>query len=153
MKIIIGRWWVGAIALLIVGCAAQSGGGGGSLKAGMTTDQAVEAMGQPDLKDNVPDANHNGPALLRYTWLSAGEAAVFGPDMRVANIVNVGPSASTLSEAAQQGQMKPAFDPIQTPFDYVFYPFKAAFVYLAAGLNCIGGGGCHTPQLPPVDRG
>ena len=54
MRIIIRRWCLGALALLIVGCAAQSGGGGGTLKAGMTTDQAIEAMGQPDLKDNVP---------------------------------------------------------------------------------------------------
>jgi hypothetical protein len=143
---------LGALALFMVGCAAQSGGGG-NLKNGMTTDQAVEAMGQPDLKDNVPDVNHTGPALLRYTWLSAGEAAVFGPDMRVANIVNVGPSPASMTEAAQQEQIKPAFDPIQTPLDYVFYPFKAAIVYIGAGLNCVGGGGCHTPQLPPVDRG
>lgn len=141
---------MGALVLLIVGCAAQSGGDGGGLKAGMTTDQAVAAMGQPDLKDSVPAPNNQGPALLRYTWLNAGEAAVFGPDNRVANIVNVGPTPATLTEAAQQEQMKPAFDPIQTPFDYLFYPFKAAFVYFAAGLNCIGGGGCHAPQLPPV---
>jgi len=119
----------------------------------MSTDQAVEAMGQPDLKDNIADPNHTGPALLRYTWLSAGEAAVFSPDMRVATIVNVGSSAPTLSETAQQEQMRPSFDPIQTPFDYLFYPFKAAFVYLGAGLNCVGGGGCHTPQLPRVAPG
>jgi hypothetical protein len=153
MRIIVRRWWLGALALLIVGCAAQSGSGTGTLKAGMTTDQTVEAMGQPDLKDNVPSANNNGPALLRYTWLNAGEAAIFGPDMRVANIVNVGPSPATLAEAQEQQQPKPPFDPIQTPLDYFFYPVKAAFVYIGAGLNCVGGGGCHTPKLPPVDRG
>ncbi len=60
---------------------------------------------------------------------------MFGPDMRVATIVNVGPTPATLSEVAQQEQMKPAFDPIQTPFDYIFYPFKAAFVYFGAGLE------------------
>lgn len=119
----------------------------------MTADQAVEAMGQPDLKDNVPDPNHTGAAMLRYTWLSPGEAAVFGPDMRVASIVNVGSSPSTLEEAGQQERTKPAFDPIQTPFDYAFYPFKAAMVYIGAGLNCIGGNGCHSPQLPPVVPG
>ncbi len=123
------------------------------MKVGMSTDQAVEAMGQPDLKDNIADPNHTGPALLRYTWLSAGEAAVFSPDMRVATIVNVGSSAPTLSETAQQEQMRPSFDPIQTPLDYAFYPFKAAMIYIGAGLNCIGGGGCHTPQLPRVAPG
>ena len=152
MRILIRGWWLGALALLIVGCAAQ-GGSGGSLQVGMSTDQAVAAMGQPDLKDNIDAPNHTGPAALRYTWLNAGEAAIFGPDMRVASIVNVGSSPSTLAEAAQQEQMKPPFDPIQTPFDYVFYPFKAAMVYLGAGLNCIGGGGCHTPPLPPVVQG
>jgi len=152
MRTLIRRWWLGGLALLIVGCAAQNGGGG-SLKVGMSTDQAVEAMGQPDLKDNIADPNHTGPALLRYTWLSAGEAAVFSPDMRVATIVNVGSSAPTLSETAQQEQMRPSFDPIQTPLDYAFYPFKAAMIYIGAGLNCIGGGGCHTPQLPRVAPG
>jgi len=155
MRIITRRWWLGALALLIVGCAAQTGGSGATLTPGMTADQAVAAMGQPDLKDNVPAPNNNGPAMLRYTWLNAGEAAVFGPDMKVVNIVNVGPTPATLTEAAaqQQEEMKPPFDPIQTPFDYLFYPFKAAFVYFGAGLNCIGGGGCHTPSLPPVGQG
>jgi hypothetical protein len=148
MRTFIRRWWLGAMILLLAGCASQNGGGG-SLKVGMSTDQAVEAMGQPDLKDNIADPNHTGPAMLRYTWLNAGEAAVFGPDMRVANIVNVGSSPSTLAEA-QQEQMRPAFDPIETPLDYAFYPFRAAFFYIGAGLNCIGGNGCHSPQLPRV---
>jgi hypothetical protein len=154
MKTLLQGWWLGALALLIVGCAAQTGGGG-ALKVGMSTDQTVAAMGQPDLKDNIPDPNHTGPAMLRYTWLDAGEAAVFGPDMRVTNVVNVGPSPATLTEAAQQQeqQMRPSFDPIQTPFDYVFYPFKAAAVYIGAGLNCLGGNGCHSPRLPPVVQG
>ena len=154
MRTFIRGWWLGgAMLLLIAGCSAQSGGGGGTLKVGMTTDQAVEAMGQPDLKDNVPDPNHSGPAMLRYTWLNAGEAAMFGADMRVTNIINVGPAPSTLAEQREQEQMKPPFDPIQTPFDYAFYPFRAAFIYIGAGLNCIGGGGCHTPPLPPVAPG
>jgi hypothetical protein len=152
MRTLIRRWWSGALALLIVGCAAQ-GGGSGKLTTGMTTDQAVEAMGQPDLKDNVPAPNHTGPAMLRYTWLAPGEAAVFGPDMRVASIINVGSSPSTLAETTQQEQMQPSFDPIQTPFDYAFYPFRAAAVILGAGLNCLGGNGCHSPQLPRVAPG
>ena len=151
MRTFIASWLLGAMLLLVAGCAAQSGGGG-NLKVGMTADQAVEAMGQPDLKDTVADRNHTGPAVLRYTWLNAGEAAVFSPDMKVADIINVGPAPSTLAEA-QPEQMKPAFDPIQTPFDYAFYPIRAAFIYLGAGLNCIGGGGCHTPPLPPVAPG
>jgi hypothetical protein len=85
--------------------------------------------------------------------LTPGEAAVFGPDMRVASVVNVGFSPSTLTETEQQQQIKPAFDPIQTPFDYAFYPFRAAAVYVGAGLNCLGGNGCHAPQLPPVVPG
>jgi hypothetical protein len=152
MRTFIRGWWLGAMFLLIAGCSAQGGGGGGTLKVGMSTDQAVEAMGQPDLKDNVPDPNHTGPAMLRYTWLNAGEAAMFGADMRITNIINVGPAPSTLAEQ-QQEQMTPSFDPIQTPFDYAFYPFRAAFIFIGAGLNCIGGGGCHTPQLPPVAPG
>jgi hypothetical protein len=153
MTIFLWRMVLSALMLTIVGCSMLKPGGG-ALQTGMSTDQAVEAMGQPDLKDNVPDPNHTGASVLRYTWLNAGEAAVFGSDMRVASIVNVGPSPSTLSEAAQQQQqMQPAFDPIETPFDYAFYPFRAAFMYLGAGLNCIGGGGCRAPQLPPVGPG
>jgi hypothetical protein len=152
MRTFIRCWWIGAMVLLLAGCSAQSGGGGGTLKVGMTTDQTIEAMGQPDLKDNVPALNNNGPAMLRYTWLNAGEAAVFGPDMRVATIVNVGPATSTVAEA-QQEQTRSSFDPIETPLDYVFYPFRAAFVFIGAGLNCVGGGGCHTPPFPPVQPG
>src|SRR5205085_1495478 len=108
MRTLIRGWWVGVLAVLIVGCASQNNGGDrGSLKTGMTADQTIEAMGQPDLKDTIPDPNHNGAAVLRYTWLSAGEAAVFSPDMRVSTIVNVGASPSTLSETAQD-QMRPA---------------------------------------------
>jgi hypothetical protein len=151
MRTFIPSWLLGAMLLLVAGCSAQSGSGG-SLKIGMTTDQTVEAMGQPDLKDNVAAPNHTGPAMLRYTWLNAGEAALFSPDMKVTNIVNVGPAPSTLAET-QQEQMGPAFDPIQTPLDYAFYPIRAAFIYIGAGLNCIGGGGCHTPPLPPVAPG
>ena len=30
---------------------------------------------------------------------------------------------------------------------------KWSMVYIGAGLNCIGGNGCHSPQLPPVVPG
>jgi hypothetical protein len=151
MKILIWRVWLGALVLTMVGCSMMQKSGG-SLQTGMSSDQAVEAMGQPDLKDDVPDPNHSGATVLRYTWLSAGEAAVFTPDMKVASIQNVGPSPATLQEAqeAQSEGPKPAFDPLQTPLDYAFYPVRVAFTYLGAGLSCIGGGGCHTPPMPPV---
>ena len=74
--------------------------------------------------------------------------------MRVASIVNVGPSPSTLAEThSSRNKPNPPFDPIQTPFDYAFYPIRAAFVYIGAGLSCVGGGGCHAPRLPPVVQG
>ena len=147
MKTLIRRIWLGILVLLMVGCSTMQKSG--SLQTGMSSDQAVEAMGQPDLKDNVADPSHSGATVLRYTWLSAGEAAVFDSNMKVASIQNVGPSPSTVQETQTQG-IQPAFDPIQTPLDYAFYPVRVAFTYLGAGLNCLGGGGCHTPPLPPV---
>jgi hypothetical protein len=147
MKILIRRVCLGALVLMLVGCSMTQTSG--SMRTGMNADQAIEAMGQPDLKDNVPDPNHSGATVQRYTWLSAGEAAVFTSDMRVASIENVGSSASTLQEA-QAERIKPAFDPIETPLDYVFYPVRVGFTYLGAGLSCLGGGGCHSPQMPAV---
>src|SRR5260221_2977466 len=122
MRILIRCWWVGALIFLMAACSAQNGGGSGGLKVGMTTDQAIEAMGKPDLTDSIPDPDHAGAPMLRYTWLNAGEAAAFGQNMRVANVVNVGSSPETLQEAARQpgNGYQPAFDPIQTPFDYAF---------------------------------
>ncbi|HVN27424.1 MAG TPA: hypothetical protein VMT64_03010 [Candidatus Binataceae bacterium] len=148
MKTIMRGICLSALMLTMVGCSMMSSSGG-SLQAGMSADQAVAAMGEPDLKDNVPDPNHSGASVLRYTWLSAGEAAVFDSHMKVASIENVGSSPSTLQET-QAERIKPAFDPIETPLDYAFYPIRVAFTYIGAGLNCIGGGGCHSPQLPPV---
>ena len=155
MRILIRCWWLGVLIFLMAACSAQNGGGSSSLKVGMTTDQAIEAMGKPDLTDSIPDPDHAGAPMLRYTWLNAGEAAVFGQNMRVANVINVGSSPETLQEAARQpgNGYQPAFDPIQTPFDYAFYPFRAAAVAVFSGLNCIGGGGCHSPHLPPVVPG
>jgi len=147
MRILVRRVCLGALLLMVVGCSMQKGGG--SLQTGMSADQAVEAMGQPDLKDNVPDPNHSGATVLRYTWLSAGEAAVFGSDMRVASIENVGASPSTLEETQTQ-RIKPAFDPLETPLDYAFYPVRVAFTYIGAGLSCISGAGCQAPRLPAV---
>jgi hypothetical protein len=150
MKTLMRRWCLIALAFAIFACSAQNGGG--NLQIGMTTDQTIAAMGQPDLKDQVPDPNHAGAQLFRYSWLSAGQAAVFGTDNHVVSIQNIASSTVTPAEEAA-AQMPPAFDPIQTPLDYAFYPFRAAFIYIAAGLNCVGGGGCHRPQLPPANQG
>ena len=61
MKILIRRVWLGALVLTMVGCSMMQKSG--SLQAGMSSDQAVEAMGQPDLKDDVPDPNHSGATV------------------------------------------------------------------------------------------
>ncbi len=147
----IRRFGLGVLALAMVACAAQSGG---SLQTGMTSDQAVSAMGQPDLRDSVPDPNHSGATLQRYTWLSAGKAAVIGSDNRVASIQNVEPTTSASpQEQREQEATASEFDPINTPLNYAFYPFRAALIYLGAGVNCLGGGGCRRPTLPPVNHG
>ena len=155
MRILIRCWYLGALLFLMAACSAQNGGTSGALKVGMTTDQAIEAMGKPDLTDTIPDPDHAGAPMLRYTWLNAGEAAVFGQNMRVANVVNVGSSPETLTETARQPQngFQPEFDPLQTPFDYASYPLRAAAVAIFTGLNCVGGNGCHSPHWPPVTPG
>ncbi len=146
----IWRFGIGILALTMVACAAQSGG---SLQTGMTSDQAVSAMGQPDLRDSVPDPNHSGATLQRYTWLSAGKAAVIGPGNRVASIQEVEPTTTESAQVQEQQAPPTEFDPINTPLNYAFYPFRAALIYLGAGVNCLGGGACRRPQLPPVNHG
>ncbi len=149
MITLIRRFGIGILALAMVACATQSG----SLQTGMTSDQAVSAMGQPDLRDSVPDPNHSGATLQRYTWLSAEKAAVIGSDNRIASIQEVEPTATTPEQAQEQQAPATEFDPINTPLNYAFYPFRAALIYLGAGVNCLGGGGCRRPQLPPVNHG
>jgi hypothetical protein len=150
MKTLMRRGCLIALAFAIFACSAQNGGG--ALQTGMTNDQAVAAMGQPDLKDAVPDPNHAGAQLYRYSWLSAGQAGVFGPDNHLVSVQNI--TSSTVTPAEEAAAQQPTyFDPIQTPLDYAFYPFRAAFVYIAAGLNCVGGAGCNRPKLPPVTQG
>ncbi len=149
MATLIRRFGIGMLALVLAACSAQSG----SLQTGMTSDQAVSAMGQPDLRDNVPDPNHSGATLQRYTWLSAGKAAVFSPEGRVASVQEVEPAASEAQAEAQQQTPPSEFDPINTPLNYAFYPVRVVLIYLGAGANCLGGGGCRRPQLPPVNHG
>ncbi len=142
------RTAVGLLALFAVACSAMKSG---SLTTGMTPDQAVDAMGQPDLKDNIADPNHSGASVLRYVWLEPGKAAIFGSDDRLASIQDV--ETNTKQHVEQQAQAEaagppPQFDPIETPLNYLFFPVKAATIYFGAGVNCVGGGGCRKPELP-----
>ena len=147
-----------ALGLLAVSIAACSSVKAGSLSPGMTSAQAVQAMGEPDLKDAIADPNHSGAAVQRYVWLEPGKAAIFGTDDRVANIQTI--ETNTQQHVEQQAHAEAAaasleptapapFDPIETPLNYLFYPAKAATIYFGAGLNCATGGGCEKPQLPP----
>lgn len=150
MPKLITRFGFAMLAIAIACCSAQSSG---SLQTGMTADQAVSAMGQPDLRDNLPDPSHSGATVQRYTWLTAGKAAVFNPDNRVASIQDLEPASTAPSQPQPQQEAEWAFDPINTPLNYAFYPVRAALIYIGAGVNCLGGGGCRRPQLPPVNHG
>jgi hypothetical protein len=155
-----------AASLMFAGCGSRSSS---DLKAGMTPDQAVAALGQPDLKDRVVDPRHHGVELMRFVWLDTGKVAMFGPNNQLAQIesiapanqqpvnANAGASAATAGGALAvetpqevQREVRPQqpFDPIETPFNYLFYPVRAAFIYFGAGLNCVAGGGCAAPELP-----
>jgi len=136
----------------VISCSAQTGGG--ALATGMTSDQATSAMGQPDLKDSVTDPS-TGATVSRYTWVNAGKSATFNSDNRVASVQDIGPAPTqqTASQGTQQVQQANDFDPIATPLGYLFWPVKAAAYYLGAGVNCVGGGGCHMPTVPPPTRG
>jgi hypothetical protein len=158
-------------AVASIALAACVSRGGGDLKPGMTPDEAVAALGQPDLKDRVVDPRHHGVELMRFVWLDTGKVAMFGPNNQLAKIDSMAPATqqsgaanttstsggATPSSAAVetpqevQREVRPqqSFDPIETPFSYLFYPIRAAFIYFGAGLNCVGGGGCAAPELPP----
>jgi hypothetical protein len=145
----------GLIAMLLVGCSTVKSG---TLSPGMTPDQAVQSMGEPDLKDSIADPNHNGATVLRYVWLEPGKAAIFGSDQRLANVQDVETNTQLKveqqahAEAVAQGPPQ-RFDPIETPLDYLFYPVKAATIYFGAGLNCAASGVCQKPTLPPPSAG
>ncbi len=140
---------VGLLASMACACSTMSGSG--TVTAGMTPDQATQAMGQPDLKDNIADPNHSGASVERYVWLDKGKAAVFGTDNRIASIQDVETNTQQRVEqqASAQTEMPRAFDPIETPMNYLFFPLKAGAIYFGAGVNCVGGGGCRKPTLPP----
>ncbi len=159
LRKILSRAALGLLALFVVGCsmAQQSK----TLSPGMTPDQAVQAMGAPDLQDNIADPNHSGGSVLRYVWLEPGKAAIFGADQRVASIQNVEVGTDTKQQVEHQAHVEAAaasrqapqpFDPIETPLNYIFFPAKAATIYFGAGLTCATGGGCEKPPLPaPTD--
>jgi hypothetical protein len=155
MKMAAGRNLVRALvltlALAAASCSAVSANG--TLTTGMSPEQAVQAMGQPDLKDNVADPNHSGATVLRYVWLDSGKVAVFNANERIASIQRIEPAQKAKAELEAENQPPAEFDPISTPLNYTFFPIKAAFMYLGAGLNCVAGGGCHKPELPSPSQG
>jgi hypothetical protein len=140
------------LALFVAGCSTIKSG---SLSPGMTPAQAVQTMGEPDLKDTIADPNHSGAIVSRYVWLEPGKAAIFGTDDRLASVQNIEVGANTKQQVEQQAHAEQAaqapepFDPIETPLNYLFFPAKAATIYFGAGLSCATGGGCEKPQLPP----
>lgn len=154
LRTLIVRAGIGLLALFVVACAAAQPSG---LSAGMTPDQTVQAMGQPDLQDNIAAPNHSGASVLRYVWLQPGKAAIFGTDNRLASVQNV--ETDTQQHVEQQAHAEAAqaqpepFDPIETPLNYIFYPAKAATIYFGAGLTCATGGGCEKPPLPAPSAG
>jgi hypothetical protein len=142
---------VPVLTLFVIGCSTIKSG---TLTPGMTPAQTVQSMGEPDLKDNIADPNHNGATVLRYVWLDQGKAAIFGSDERLASVQAV--ETNTKQNVEQQAHAEAvasgppqAFDPIETPLNYIFFPVKAAAIYFGAGVNCVGGGGCQKPTLPP----
>jgi len=156
LRTILARTALGTLALAAIACSAVQSK---TLSAGMTQDQAVQAMGQPDLQDNVADP-HSGGTVQRYVWLDQGKAAIFGTDNRVASIQDVEATTNTKQQVEQQAHAEQAaqgppqpFDPIETPLNYIFYPAKAATIYFGAGLTCATGGGCEKPPLPPPSDG
>jgi hypothetical protein len=142
-----------AAVFALVASSCSTAGSNATVTAGMTPGQAVAAMGQPDLKDSVPDPNHSGATVLRYVWLSSGKVAVFSSDNKVASIQQIEPAEKAKAEVEAESRPPAEFDPIATPLNYAFFPIKAAFMYLGAGLNCVAGGGCHKPDLPSPSQG
>ena len=155
LRIFPTRAAIGLLALFVFGCSTVKSG---SLSPGMTPDQTVQSMGEPDLKDSIADPNHNGASVLRYVWLEPGKAAIFGSDNHLASVQDV--ETNTKQKVEEQAHAEAVasgppqkFDPIETPLDYIFYPVKAGAVYFGAGVNCVAGGSCQKPQLPNPSSG
>jgi hypothetical protein len=146
------------LTMVLISCATSSS----SVETGMTPDEAVRAMGQPDLKDSVADPRGSGASVLRYAWVSQGKVATFGPDNRVAKVgdlptgavANSAPANSVaVAEASTPPPIATSFDPIQTPLNYIFYPLKFGLTWLGAGINCVAEGNCRQPEVKPPDAG
>jgi hypothetical protein len=137
------------LPLTVAACSTTKGPG--QLQVGMTPDEAVQTMGEPDLKDNVADPAHSGANVLRFTWIDSGKSAVFSSNQKIASIQNV--DLTTKKDIVEEQQAAasppPPFDPINTPLNYLFFPVKAGFTYLGAGLNCVAGDACRKPQIAP----
>src|ERR1700674_5725884 len=133
------RFVLWALAFSLMSCASLSG----NLEVGMRPDQAIAAMGQPDLKDTVPDPHGSGAGVLRYAWVARGKVATFGPDDRLAQVGDLPadtspatPASADSTGAAADSASAPiqsSFDPIQTPLNYLFYPLKFALSWAGAG--------------------
>lgn len=141
------------LMLALAGASCSTNSSSGALAAGMTADQTVDAMGQPDLKDSVADPNHPGATVLRYVWLDSGKVAIFGANSRVASVQQIEPAEKTKDQLEAVNEPAAAFDPINTPLNYAFFPIRAGLIYLGAGLNCVAGGGCRKPQVPSPSHG
>jgi hypothetical protein len=154
LRIFLASAGIGFLALSAVACSTVQSG---SLNPGMTADQTVQSMGEPDLKDTIADPNHSGAVVSRYVWLEPGKVAVFNTDNRVASVQQI--ETNTKQQVEQQAHAEAAetppqpFDPIETPLNYLFFPVKAATIYFGAGLNCATGGNCQKPQLPAPSAG
>jgi hypothetical protein len=142
-----------AIAASLLSCAAS----GGTLQLGMTPDQAVQAMGQPDLEDTVADPHAGNTPLMRYAWVTRGKVATFGPDNRVTEVKDLaaapGPSIAAASTPAAPQVAATPFDPVETPLNYLFYPIRFSLAWIGAGLNCAAEGDCRRPQVRPPYEG
>lgn len=136
------------VTFLMAACATASQS---ELRTGMTPDQAIAALGTPDLTDSVPDPANRGAKLLRYTWVEAGKTATFGPDNHLSSISSIEVVSSAAS--TPEPTVGSRFDPLSTPINYAFYPLRAAFIWLGAGLNCVAQGQCQKPALPSPSAG
>ena len=141
-----------ALAFILCSCATTR-----ELKSGMTADQAIDAMGQPDLKDTVADPHGSGADVLRYAWVGQHKVATFGPDGRVASVGDLPTAGSAGNTKIAEAEITPApsapFDPIQTPLNYLFYPLKVGFTWVGAGINCVAEGECRRPVMKSPDAG
>jgi hypothetical protein len=121
---------------------------GAAVTAGITPDEAVSAIGKPNFRHSLPDPSHSGEVVSTYNWRKAGKAAPLATDDRAKSATRGSEQAKAPPTAQPQQHEASHFHPINTPLDYIFYPVRVALIYLGAGINCLGGGGCQSPYLP-----